>query len=222
MPRITPARVPAEVTVGDTTLGPTRLTPDQKLLIVALAEPRPLDYAPRALLDGFLVIVIYLVNRFRARLRFFPPWQQALSVFAILMNDRVILLWIISLRGDPLPALDFWLSPLVGTLVWPWLFVALDRFRHVAGQAMLEIAMPVPRRRVRGQGDNRPRVALLAQAPGGLVPVQTRHLHVHEHDVERPTLRLGGQRGQAHAQTVLHRSRYRQGGAEPQHEAKRR
>ncbi|MEJ2384554.1 MAG: rod shape-determining protein MreD [Xanthomonadales bacterium] len=76
-----------------------------------------------------LVIVIYLVNRFRARLRFFPPWQQALSVFAILMNDRIILLWVISLRGDALPSLDFWLPPLVGTLVWPWLFVVLDRFR---------------------------------------------------------------------------------------------
>jgi len=76
-----------------------------------------------------LVIVIYLVNRFRARLRFFPPWQQALSVFAILMNDRIILLWVISLRGDPLPSLAFWLPPLVGTLLWPWLFVALDRFR---------------------------------------------------------------------------------------------
>jgi rod shape-determining protein MreD len=76
-----------------------------------------------------LVIVIYLVNRFRARLRFFPPWQQALSVFALLMNDRIILLWIVSLRGDPLPSLEFWLPPLVGTLVWPWLFVVLDRFR---------------------------------------------------------------------------------------------
>ena len=76
-----------------------------------------------------LVIVIYLVNRFRARLRFFPPWQQALSVFAILMNDRIILLWVISLRGDSLPPLDFWLPPLVGTLAWPWLFIALDRMR---------------------------------------------------------------------------------------------
>jgi len=27
-----------------------------------------------------LVIIVYLVTRFRARLRFFPPWQQALSV----------------------------------------------------------------------------------------------------------------------------------------------
>lgn len=76
-----------------------------------------------------LVIMVYLVTRFRARLRFFPPWQQALSVLALLLNDRIILLWIISLRGDPLPALDFWLPPVVGTLVWPWLFLLLDRFR---------------------------------------------------------------------------------------------
>lgn len=76
-----------------------------------------------------LTIIVYLVVRFRARLRFFPPWQQALSVLALLVNDRIILLWIISLRGDPLPALDFWLPPIIGTLAWPWLFVALDRFR---------------------------------------------------------------------------------------------
>mgnify|MGYP001549516750 CR=1 FL=1 len=78
-----------------------------------------------------LVIIVYLVTRFRARLRFFPPWQQALSVLALLINDRIILLWIISLRGDPLPALDFWLPPLVGTVLWPWLFLLLDRFRGV-------------------------------------------------------------------------------------------
>ena len=76
-----------------------------------------------------LTIIVYLVVRFRARLRFFPPWQQALSVLALLINDRIILLWIISLRGDPLPALDFWLPPIVGTLAWPWLFLVLDRFR---------------------------------------------------------------------------------------------
>jgi rod shape-determining protein MreD len=76
-----------------------------------------------------LVIIIYLVTRFRPRLRFFPPWQQALSVFALLINDRIILLWIISLRGDPLPSLGFWLPPIVGTALWPWLFLVLDRVR---------------------------------------------------------------------------------------------
>jgi rod shape-determining protein MreD len=76
-----------------------------------------------------LVIIVYLVTRFRARLRFFPPWQQALSVLALLVNDRIILLWIISLRGEPLPSLDFWLPPVIGTALWPWLFLLLDRFR---------------------------------------------------------------------------------------------
>jgi len=78
-----------------------------------------------------LVIMVYLVTRFRARLRFFPPWQQALSVLALLVNDRIILLWIISLRGDPLPSLDFWLPPIIGTALWPWLFLVLDRYRGV-------------------------------------------------------------------------------------------
>ena len=77
-----------------------------------------------------LVIIVYLANHFRARLRFFPPWQQALSVFGLLMNDRIILLWIISLRGDPLPAMDFWLPAVTGTLMWPWLFILLSEARH--------------------------------------------------------------------------------------------
>ena len=66
-----------------------------------------------------LTVIVYLVTRFRARLRFFPPWQLALSVLALLVNDRIILLWIISLRGDPMPAASFWLPPLAGVLAWP-------------------------------------------------------------------------------------------------------
>ena len=76
-----------------------------------------------------LVILVYLVTRFRARLRFFPTWQQALSVFALLLNDRIILLWVVILRGDPLPSLGFWLPPIVGTLLWLPVFLLLDRFR---------------------------------------------------------------------------------------------
>jgi rod shape-determining protein MreD len=76
-----------------------------------------------------LVILVYLVTRFRARLRFYPTWQQVLSVFALLLNDRIILLWIVSLRGDPLPSLDFWWPPIVGTLLWIPVFLLIDRFR---------------------------------------------------------------------------------------------
>jgi len=76
-----------------------------------------------------LVILVYLVQRFRARLRFFPPWQQAGSVLALLLNDRIIQLWIAKLIGEPTPAWDYWLPPLAGTFIWPFLFLILDRFR---------------------------------------------------------------------------------------------
>jgi rod shape-determining protein MreD len=76
-----------------------------------------------------LVVLVYLVRRFRSRLRFFPPWQQAMAVLALLLNDRIILLWIATLLGEPLPTWHYWLGPLIGTVVWPWLFLFLDRAR---------------------------------------------------------------------------------------------
>jgi len=76
-----------------------------------------------------LVVMVFLVQRFRFRLRFFPPWQQALSVLALLVNDRIILIWIIVLLGEPLPTWKYWLPPLVGMALWPWLFLGLDRIR---------------------------------------------------------------------------------------------
>lgn len=79
-----------------------------------------------------LVILAYLVTRFRARLRFFPPWQQTLSVLALLLNDRIIVLWIIALKGDPMPGIGFWAPPVIGTLLWPWLFLLLDWYRGAA------------------------------------------------------------------------------------------
>ena len=61
-----------------------------------------------------LVVMVFLVQRFRSRLRFFPPWQQALSVLGLLVNDRIILIWITVLLGESLPTWKHWLPPLVG------------------------------------------------------------------------------------------------------------
>lgn len=76
-----------------------------------------------------LVIMVYLVQRFRPRLRFFPPWQQAMSVLALLVNDRIILIWVTALLGEPLPTWQYWLPPIVALAIWPWLFLFLDRVR---------------------------------------------------------------------------------------------
>ena len=76
-----------------------------------------------------LVVLAFLVQRFRARLRFFPLWQQALAVFALLMNDRLIALAIGLASGDGLAPWSTWLSPVLGFALWPWLFLLLDEVR---------------------------------------------------------------------------------------------
>ena len=85
-----------------------------------------------------MVILVYLTLRFRHRLRFFPVWQQAGSVFGLLLNDRVLDLWIRLMSGSTWPPLLFWLSPLVGMAVWPWVFLLLDGLRMRRRQAQRE------------------------------------------------------------------------------------
>lgn len=76
-----------------------------------------------------LAVMVFIVLRFRARLRFFPMWQQALAVLSLLINDRIVLLMVRTFAGDPLPAPTFWFAPLAGMLVWPWLFLLFDDLR---------------------------------------------------------------------------------------------
>jgi len=76
-----------------------------------------------------LVILNFLLRRFRNRIRFFPPWQQALAVGALLFNERIVQLWIIGLLQRGWPDWSWWLPPLVGMLIWPWLFLMLDAVR---------------------------------------------------------------------------------------------
>lgn len=76
-----------------------------------------------------LVIIAFIVLRFRRRLRFYPLWQQALVVLALLVNDRVVALWIKGLADAGLPDWHFWTPPLVAMVLWPWVFLLLDDLR---------------------------------------------------------------------------------------------
>ena len=76
-----------------------------------------------------LCILAFLVLRFRARLRFFPLSQQALAVLVLLANDRVIVLAVRVASGEGAPPAEFWISPLVGMLLWPWVFLLFDQLR---------------------------------------------------------------------------------------------
>jgi len=76
-----------------------------------------------------LSALAFIALRFRSRLRFFPMWQQALAVLALLLNDRILLLIVRVLAGASLPPASWWISPFVGAALWPFLFLLLDDLR---------------------------------------------------------------------------------------------
>lgn len=76
-----------------------------------------------------LTALVFIALRFRSRLRFFPMWQQALAVLALLLNDRVLQTIVHVVAGDVIPPPSWWVAPFVGAAIWPFLFLLLDDLR---------------------------------------------------------------------------------------------
>lgn len=76
-----------------------------------------------------LVILAFIVQRFRARLRFFPLGQQAITLGALLVNDRIVSAGLHLALGVPTLPVTYWVAPVVGMLLWPPVFLMLDGLR---------------------------------------------------------------------------------------------
>jgi len=76
-----------------------------------------------------LVILAFILQRFRARLRFFPLSQQALAIGGLLLNDRIVVAAVHMALGEPPLGWQYWWSPLLGMLLWAPVFVLLDSLR---------------------------------------------------------------------------------------------
>lgn len=77
-----------------------------------------------------LAVMAFILQRFRARLRFFPMSQQALAIGGLLLNDRIVTTVLhLTLGVAPQPDLA-WAAPLLGMLLWPPVFMLLDAFSH--------------------------------------------------------------------------------------------
>lgn len=76
-----------------------------------------------------LVIMAFILQRFRTRLRFFPLPQQALAMGALLLNDRIVAYVLHLALGEPALPWLYWWAPLIGMLLWPPLFLLLDGLR---------------------------------------------------------------------------------------------
>lgn len=82
-----------------------------------------------------LVIMTYIVQRFRLRLRFFRLWQQAIVVLVVLLNDRIIYTWIHALVYGHTPGWWILIAPFVAMGLWPWLILIMDLIRRQARSA---------------------------------------------------------------------------------------
>ena len=76
-----------------------------------------------------LVVMAFILDRFRARMRFFPLSQQALVIGVLLLNDRVISAVIHVVMGAPQLPWQYWLAPLLGMVLWAPLHFVLDGLR---------------------------------------------------------------------------------------------
>lgn len=80
-----------------------------------------------------LVVMAFILQRFRTQLRFFPMPQQALAIGGLLFNDRVISTLVHLGLGEPVLPLAYWWAPLLGMLLWPPVFALLDALRMGRG-----------------------------------------------------------------------------------------
>ena len=76
-----------------------------------------------------LVILAFILDRFRPRMRFFPLSQQAVAIGGLLLNDRVVSFVIHVVLGEVQLPWTYWVSPLLGMLLWAPLYLVLDALR---------------------------------------------------------------------------------------------
>lgn len=77
-----------------------------------------------------LVVVIFFNMNFHQRIRVLALAQQSIYVFALLLINQGLVAWVEGIMGRSTPLLAFFGAPLVGMLIWPWVFVILRDIRR--------------------------------------------------------------------------------------------
>jgi rod shape-determining protein MreD len=77
-----------------------------------------------------LSVVLFVAIQLHQRIRVFPLWQQSLGVLMLLVVQHLLALWIIGATRGEAPGLSYWMVPLIGALLWPWIFVTLRTLRR--------------------------------------------------------------------------------------------
>jgi len=77
-----------------------------------------------------LSVVAFLTLKLHLRVRVMPLRQQVFTIFILLLVERMLALWSTAAAGYPTPSLWYWVTPLVGMLLWPWIYLILRNIRR--------------------------------------------------------------------------------------------
>ncbi len=77
-----------------------------------------------------LALVAYLTLKLHRRVRVLPLRQQIFTIFVLLLVERLLALWATGAAGYPAPTLWYWAAPVMGMLLWPWIYIILRDIRR--------------------------------------------------------------------------------------------
>jgi len=77
-----------------------------------------------------LSVVGFLTVKTHKRVRVFPLWQQSVFVVLLLLLERLLFFWVDGTIGRPAKGTESWIAPLLGGLIWPWLFIVMRDLRR--------------------------------------------------------------------------------------------
>ncbi len=78
-------------------------------------------------------VIAWLAIELHRRIRLFPLVQQSLSIWALLLIERLLSLWIMGATGTPTPSLIYWMPSILSMLLWFGFFFLLRDLRHHFG-----------------------------------------------------------------------------------------
>lgn len=76
------------------------------------------------------VIIIYINLAFNLRIRVLSLGRQAAYVFALLLINQFIIVWIEGMTGSNPPVLAYILPAVTGMVIWPWAYIILRDIRR--------------------------------------------------------------------------------------------
>ncbi len=73
-----------------------------------------------------MALVAYLVVKFHRRIRVFPIWQQAVTIFTLVLCYQASIFFMQGLNGELPMSLWYWIPSITSMLLWPWIYVMLQ------------------------------------------------------------------------------------------------